>query len=134
LASGALYPGRMSALPPFFPRADAGLPAGESGSVGERWAALTEAAELVAALAGLAPEPSADEAHEFSPRLSQAEPWRREQAERGVADLAAIMEPGIAALLSVSARGADPRPAAKALWREFAAARGAILSLLPPRG
>ncbi len=40
----------------------------------------------------------------------------------------------IAALLAVNARGADPRPAAQALWREFVAARAAIVSLLPPTG
>ena len=45
-----------------------------------------------------------------------------------------MMEPGIAALLGINARGADPRPAALALWREFTAARGAVLSLLPPSG
>jgi hypothetical protein len=42
------------------------------------------------------------------------------------------MEPGLAALLAVNARGADPRPAAEALWREFLAARAAVLALLPP--
>jgi hypothetical protein len=42
------------------------------------------------------------------------------------------MEPGIAALLGVQARGADPCPAAKALWREFTEARAAVLALLSP--
>jgi hypothetical protein len=122
----------MSALPPFFPNAYTST--AQPSSAGERWAALTEAAGLVAAMAGIAPRTSAEERHGFPLRLAQAEPWRREHAERGVADLSAIMEPGIAALLAVRARGADPRAAARALWHEFAAARSAILTLLPARG
>jgi len=42
------------------------------------------------------------------------------------------MEPGLAALIAVNARDADPQPAALTLWREFVAARAAIVGLLPP--
>lgn len=121
----------MNAVPPFFPGTSAELRSGDPGATGERWAALAEAGALVAALAGIAPGALAESAQTFAPRLSRAEAWRREHAERALADLAAIMEPGIAALLAVRARGADPQPAARALWREFAAARAAILALLP---
>ena len=48
--------------------------------------------------------------------------------------MTAMLQPGIAALLGVNARGADPRAAALALWREFIAARAALLALLPPTG
>jgi hypothetical protein len=85
----------------------------------------------VATLAGLAPEPDTRELREFPGLICTAEAWRRERAENGIADLVAIMEPGLAALIAVSERGADPQPAALALWREFAAARAALLSLLP---
>jgi len=121
----------MNAVPPSFSGTGAGLGLGGTGTSSERWAALMEAGALVAALAGIAPEPSSEEDRNFSLRLSRTEAWRRDHAERGVADLSAIMEPGIAALLAVRARGADPRPAARALWHEFAAARAAILALLP---
>jgi hypothetical protein len=122
----------MNAVPPTsFDTGATGAPR-EPGCADERWAALTEAARLVAELAEIPPEPVGEDSAAFPLRLSRAEPWRREHAERGVADLSAIMEPGIAALLAVSGRGADPRPAARALWREFAAARAAILTLLPP--
>jgi len=121
----------MNAVPPFFSSPGAGLVSRTPGTSGERWAALMEAGALVAALAGITAEPSLESDQSFSLRLSRAEAWRREHAERGVADLAAIMEPGIAALLAVRARGADPRPAARALWHEFAAVRTAILALLP---
>lgn len=99
-----------------------------------RWSALGEAANLVATLAGLEPEPAAAQGSDFDGLMRNAEAWRREQAENGVADLAAIMEPGLAALLAVNARGIDPRPAATALWREFATARDALIALLAPTG
>ncbi len=55
-------------------------------------------------------------------------------AERSIEDLMAMMEPGLAALLAVSARGADARVPALALWREYCAAREALLALLPEIG
>ena len=120
----------MSAMtPPFTPApgsADAGSPA--------RWAAIEEAARVVAALAGVEPDFRASAEDDLPARIRQADPWHRERAEAGVADVAAIMEPGIAALLAVNARGAHPQPAAMALWREFVAARAAVLALLPLRG
>jgi hypothetical protein len=42
------------------------------------------------------------------------------------------MEPGLAALLAVHARGVNPAAAALALWQEFHAARAALLALTPP--
>ena len=99
-----------------------------------KWAALQDAANVVAGLAGFEPERSTPEIRNFPALLRDAASWRRELAERGIDDMAAVMEPGIAALLGVNARGADPRPAALALWREFTSARAAVLALLPPSG
>jgi hypothetical protein len=70
----------------------------------------------------------------FPVLIRDCPPWQRELAENMVADLAAVMEPGIATLLAINARGADARPAARALWREFVTARAAIMGLLPPSG
>ena len=128
----------MNALPPSFTAASGSgrvsfaQPGASATSM--RWAALGDAANVVATLAGLEVERTSAQVRNFPALIRDAEAWRRERAENGVADLAAIMEPGIAALLAVNARGADPRPAAMALWREFVAARAAILSLLPPSG
>jgi hypothetical protein len=127
----------MNAIPPSFPpagSAGAGLASGSPGIVAMQWAALAEAADLVATLAGVEPRFDPDERGGFAALIASAEAWRRERAERGVADLAAIMEPGLAALLEINARGADPRPAALALSREFTAARTAILAVLAPAG
>jgi hypothetical protein len=122
----------MNAVPPSFTAAGrASFARGSASATSMRWAALSDAAGVVALLAGIEPERPTPEVRNFPALIRDAEAWRREQAENGVADLAAVMEPGIAALLAVNARGADPRPAAMALWREFVAARSAILSLLP---
>jgi hypothetical protein len=118
----------MTFVPPTFTPSTAG----DACDAVRRWEALEQAAGVVAALAAVEPEALAGRADELEARFRRADPWRRERAEAGVADLTAIMEPGLAALLAVNARGADPRPAAEALWREFLAARAAVLALLPP--
>jgi hypothetical protein len=125
----------MNAVPPSFTAASRGaFPQSSASATSMRWAALADAANVVAVLAGIEPERPSPEMRNFPALIRDAEAWRREQAENGVADLAAVMEPGIAALLAVNARGTDPRPAAMALWREFVAARSAVLSLLPTSG
>lgn len=99
-----------------------------------RWRALHEAAAVVAGLAGVAP-PVCD-ADPDSPVavLGRAGGWRAALAGQAMADLAAILEGGLKALLAVHAGGADPRPAAQALWEEFVAARAALAGLAPPGG
>ena len=129
----------MNAVPPTFTPAPgsaarATFAPGSANATSMRWAALADAADVVASLAGVEPERPTPEVRNFPALIRDAEAWRREQAENGIADLAAVMEPGLAALLAVNTRGANPRPAAMALWREFTAARSAILSLLPASG
>lgn len=125
----------MNAVPPSFSATQrVGMSPASANATSMRWAALADAANVVALLAGIEPERPTAELRNFPALIRDAEAWRRESAENGIADLAAVMEPGIAALLAVSARGADSRPAAMALWREFIAARSAILSLLPASG
>lgn len=99
-----------------------------------QWAALGDAGEVVATLAGLEHEQSTPEVRNFPALLRDAAPWQRKQVEHGIGDLLAVMEPGIAALLAVNARGADPGPPARALWMEFISARSALLRLFPPSG
>ncbi|MGH6785447.1 MAG: hypothetical protein ACREBO_01340 [Novosphingobium sp.] len=97
-----------------------------------KWSALHDAAGVVATLAGLSAEPMRPEVRNFPAIMRDAGGWRRHHAEQGIADLGAVMEPGLAALLSVHARGTNPAAAALALWQEFQAARAALLSLAPP--
>ena len=120
--------GRGMNAPPtnFSTRSSAG-----ANSTSLRWAALVEAGKVVAALAGMPLEQPGKQVRKFPVLLRECPAWKRELAENGVADLAAVMEPGISALLAISARGADPRPAARALWQEYMTSRSAILGLLP---
>jgi hypothetical protein len=128
----------MNAVPPSFTAAPGAGPRAfaqpSPSATSMRWAALGDAANVVAALAGIEPERPSAEVRNFPALIRDAEAWRREQAENGVADLAAVMEPGIAALLAVNARGADATAPALALWREFHSARAALLALAPPAG
>jgi hypothetical protein len=128
----------MNAIPPSMLPAASARSFGHSHSAASassrRWAALHDAANVVAVLAGLEPERATPEIRNFPALMREAAPWRRELADRGIEDMAAVMEPAIAALLGVNARGADPRPAALTLWREYSQARAAVLALLPPSG
>ena len=91
-----------------------------------------EAAQAaVALLAGQQPPEAADpRMASFPAAIRRTGGWRLRLAEQGLADLAAMMEPGLAALLSVQAHGGDARPPARALLQEFAAARAALLALV----
>lgn len=134
----------MNAQPPFFnppkgspPVLVPGASRAEFGqasasAMGMKWAALHDAAGVVAVLAGMAAEPMQPEVRNFPAIMRDVGGWRRNLAEQGIADLAAIMEPGLAALLAVQARGVSPSMAALALWQEFQAARAGLLMLVPP--
>jgi hypothetical protein len=101
------------------------------GAMSMQWAALHDAAEVIALLAGKAAEPMRPEVRNFPATMRDAGGWRRALAQQGVADLAAIMEPGIAALLAVQARGVNPAAPAQALLQEFQSARDGLLCLVP---
>lgn len=99
-----------------------------------RWAALHDAAGAVAALAELAPEKPDLAVRGFPARVRDSGGKRFMPVEQGVTDIAAIMQPGLAALLAVRARGQDATAPALALWQEFHAARAAVMRLLPDDG
>ena len=97
-----------------------------------KWSALHDAVNVVGMLAGLAAEPMRPEIRNFPAVMRDVGGWRRDSAEQGIDDLSAIMEPGLAALLAVHARGTNPAVPSLALWQEFHAARAALLALVPP--
>ena len=103
-----------------------------------KWSALNDAAGIVAQLAGLAPEQRTPDMHDLPALIGNSVDgpggWRKVLAEQGIDDLAAIMEPGIAALLAIHARGVSSEAAAQALWHEFLHARSALLALVFPAG
>ena len=96
------------------------------------WSALHDAVAVVGSLTGMAPEAMRPEIRNFPAMMRDVGGWRRTLAEQGIEDLSAVMEPGLAALLAIHARGVNPAPAALALWQEFHAARAALLALTPP--
>lgn len=103
-----------------------------TGAISMKWSAIHDAAAAVSALAGVSDEEMQLEVRDFPAAIRHAEGWRREAAEQGIEDLSAILEAGLSALLSAHARGANPTAPALALWREFRAARDALLALVPP--
>lgn len=105
---------------------------GSASALSMKWSALHDAAGVVAALAGLEPDPMTSEVRNLPTVMRDAGGWRKELAEQGIADLSAILEPGLSALLAAHARGARPQAAAAALWQEFLTARDAVLALAPP--
>ena len=132
-------PGAMNAPTQPFARTDTAPPPRQEMRAGNntmsvQWAALQDAGAAVGALAGLAAEKQSPQLRNFPALIKDAGGWRYALAERGVADLAAIMQPGLKALLAVHARGQDPTAAALTLWREFHAGRAALLALVPPSG
>ena len=117
-------------------RLDVAIPASLAGAadpVGAKWAALHDAAFVVATLAGVEQPMLAPELRVFPDALNSAPNWRRDLAEQGVDDLVAIMEPGLAALIAVHGSGVDATAPARALWQEFTASRDMLLALVLPR-
>ncbi|SFF77859.1 hypothetical protein SAMN05518801_101453 [Novosphingobium sp. CF614] len=102
-----------------------------ASALGMKWSALHDAASAVAAMAGTECAAISSDIRNFPATVRNAEGWRRTLVEQGIEDLSAIMQPAVSALLAALAHGADPRPAALALWREFVAARDALLGLAP---
>lgn len=96
----------------------------DAAPLAARWTALHAAAEVVASLAGIPAGQPQDIA-----AAERVGGWRLNLVRQGIDDIAAMMEPGLAALLTVHGQGGDPRPAAAALWREFDRARQPLLAL-----
>lgn len=96
-----------------------------------RWNALHDAAEAVAVMAGLEPEKQSNAVRGFPKQIQDVGGWKLELAEQGVSDISAMLQPGLGALLAVNARGQDATAPALTLWREFHAAREALLKLVP---
>lgn len=121
----------MSALPPDQMRVLRETAQGARApidSLARRWEALGVKAEQLARLAGL----GADHAMPATlpDAIGQANEWQRDLVWRGVEDIEAMLQPGLAALRILGDRGQDPSAPALALWRELHGARSAILRLL----
>lgn len=107
---------------------------GSASALSMKWAALHDAAGAVAMLAGQEMDAMTPQIRNFPAVMRDAGGRRRELADQGIADIAAVMEPGLSALLAVHARGMRPAGAAHALLEDFVAARDALVALTPPPG
>ena len=103
----------------------------EPAALAVQWDAVHEAAAAVGILAQLGEEPMDEAIRELPARAFELGGAKLDMVVRGVDDLAAVMQPGLRALLSLNAQGQDTTSAALTLWREFHNARAAILSLAP---
>lgn len=99
-----------------------------------KWAALHDAADAVAMLAGIRPETPAPEIRAFPAAIRDAGGYRLELAEHAIGDLFSVMEAGLSALLAARARGVAAACPAQILWQDFTQARAALLALVPIRG
>ncbi len=119
----------MASLPPEpILSATAAVPC-TPAALAARWETLHRQAAQLGALARIAPE---TEYTGFAALAEQAGDGQRELAAHGLADIAAMLEPGLAALATLTARGQDAAAPALALWREFHAARASVLAVLLP--
>ena len=103
----------------------------EPAALSVQWDAVHEAAAAVGILAQLGEEAVEDTVRNLPERAVAAGGAKLAMVTRGIDDLAAVMQPGLRALLSLTAQGQDTTSAALTLWREFHTARGAILALVP---
>ncbi len=95
----------------------------------EGWITLHAQAARLALLARINPEPERAQ-DGFAALLSLARPWQRTLVAQGIDDIAAMLGSGLAALATLSGRAQDTAAPALALWREFHAARAALLDVL----
>ena len=95
----------------------------------DKWQDLHEQAEELAKLAAISVEAFGAAQQAFPDRIAEAHAWQRELAWQGIEDIDALMRPGLDALQTITARGQDTSAPALALWREFYAARNAVLAI-----
>jgi hypothetical protein len=125
----------MATLPPEPILPDAGVAADAAAApevLAEALVALHGQAAALAMLARLAPEP-VEIGGELGAVIARAHPWQRALVARTVTDCAVMLETGLAALATLTRRGQDTAAPALVLWREFHAAREAMVRVLETR-
>jgi hypothetical protein len=95
----------------------------------QHWDELHRRGVKIAKIAALSREAFTGRIAEFPLAIRKQSPARQDIAINAVADLLAITEPGITALSAIEARGQDATAPALALWREYHAAREALMAL-----
>lgn len=119
-------------LPPQTPQptqAGAGSATASPEALAEALVALHGQASALALLARIAPEP-VEIGGEIGAVIARAQPWQRALVAQTLSDCAAMLGSGLAALGTLTRRGQDTAAPALVLWREFHAARAAMVGML----
>lgn len=106
---------------------------GESRSVEalvRRWEELHAQAADLAQLAGIQSEVGDHVGRVLEQGYDDMSDSRRELVWQAIQDIDAVMQPGLTALRTLTARDRDATAPALALWREFFSARNAVLGLV----
>ena len=101
-----------------------------SPGIAAGWTAINEAGQEIGRFAALAPEKPDDSLMEFPNAIETVGGTRLLLAREAIGDIDAMLQPGLAALRAIAARGQDTTAPAIALWREFYASRSALLALV----
>lgn len=101
-----------------------------SPGIAARWTAINEAGQEIGRFAALAPEKLDGTLMEFPSAIETVGGTRLLLARETIGDIDAMLQPGLAALRAIAARGQDTTAPAIALWREFHASRNALLALV----
>ncbi|UOR16078.1 hypothetical protein [Qipengyuania aquimaris] len=96
-----------------------------------QWDAVHQAAAAVATLAQLGTEEQDEATLSLPARAATLGEAHYAIVACAIDDLAAVMQPGLRALLAMTDKGEDTTSAALTLWREFHKARHAIVALVP---
>ena len=129
----------MSALPPDQIRSmqqalqSTGRTARSPEAFAERWLEMHAQAETLAQFADLSSKPATEDIASLPAALAKASEWQQDLAWQAAEDIDAMMQPGMTALRTITARGQDASAPAMALWREFHAARSAIIDIVTPQ-
>ncbi len=94
------------------------------------WDAIAGTTGRLAAMAGLGAGKACAATAKLLPLLEGADAWQREVGSEAIADIAAMLTSGMAALDVLQRRGIDARIPAFALWREVDAAQRSLIAML----
>ncbi len=121
----------MSDLAPFpdlAPGRTSGASLSSDATLMEQWAAVEDAARVVALLAGRDAPIQDAEAGSRIGLLARMPDTRSQTAVFALQDLVATMRAGLDALLGAHGTASDPQVAALRLWSEYERGRGHVLS------
>ena len=114
----------LAPSPELAPRA----PLSSDATLIEQWAAVEDAARVVAMLAGRNAPIQDAEAGARIGLLAHTTETRSQAAVFALHDLVATMRAGLDALLGAHGTSADPQIAAQRLWSEYERGRGQVLA------